>query len=77
MPIYDPNTTVGTTRQPSLAISFPDRLDPVALSRAELFPAAEPRRHLDQRDNFVGKRDPLDRDIVVAKWISQFRPTDP
>ena len=72
--IYDPTTTVGTTRQPFPGNIIPAaRFDPVALAALAYYPL--PNR--GGANNFVGSSaNLLNRDIVVAKLDHQFRPAD-
>jgi hypothetical protein len=78
IPIYDPSTTVGTTRQPFAGNVIPlNRFDPVALAALNFYPLPNRAGTITNANNFVGSSaNRLNRDIVVAKLDHQFRPTD-
>jgi Carboxypeptidase regulatory-like domain/TonB-dependent Receptor Plug Domain/TonB dependent receptor len=78
IPIYDPSTTVGATRQPFAGNVIPlNRFDPVALAALNFYPVPNRAGTITNANNFVGSSaNRLDRDIVVAKLDHQFRPTD-
>ena len=76
--IYDPATTVGTTRQPFAGNVIPrNRFDPVALAALDYYPLPNRAGTLANANNYVGSSaNRLNRDIVVARLDHQFRPTD-
>jgi hypothetical protein len=76
--IYDPATTVGTTRSPFPGNQIPlARFDPVALAALNYYPIANRAGSSTNANNFVGSSaNRLNRDIVVARLDHQFRPTD-
>jgi hypothetical protein len=78
VPIYDPATTAGTSRQPFPGNQIPlARFDAVALAALSYYPAANRAPSLTNANNFVGSSaNRLNRDIVVARLDHQFRPTD-
>ncbi len=78
VPIYDPATTAGTSRQPFAGNSIPlSRFDPVALAALNFYPVANRAPSLTNANNFVGSSaNRLNRDIVVGRLDHQFRPSD-
>jgi len=78
VPIYDPATTVGTSRLPFPGNQIPlARFDAVALAALNYSPVANRGGSSTNANNFVGSSaNRLNRDIVVARLDHQFRPTD-
>ena len=76
--IYDPLTTVGSTRQAFEGNVIPvNRFDPVALAALRFYPLPNRAGTSTNANNYVGSSaNRLNRDIVVAKLDHQFRPTD-
>ena len=78
VPIYDPATTVGTTRQSFSGNLIPlSRFDPVALAALKYFPLPNLTGTITNANNFIGSSaNTLNRDIVVGRVNHQFRPPD-
>jgi Carboxypeptidase regulatory-like domain/TonB-dependent Receptor Plug Domain len=76
--IYDPASTVGSTRQPFAGNKIPsDRFDPVALAALSFFPLPNTAGTITNANNFVGSSaNTLSRDIVVGRLDHQFRASD-
>ncbi len=78
IPIYDPATTVGSTRQPFPGNVIPQaRLDPVAVKLATAWPAPTQPGTITGANNFSRNSSPFtNRNIYVSRFDHQFRPTD-
>lgn len=78
IPIYDPATTTGNTRQPFAGnVILPNRIDPVAKAIAAYWPMPNRPGTATGANNFqVNTRPEFRRDIVVSRFDHQFRASD-
>jgi hypothetical protein len=78
IPIYNPASGSGTTRQPFLNNLVPgNRLDAVALAALNYFPKPNRPGTITNANNYVGSSaDTLNRNIVLGRLDHQFRPFD-
>ncbi|MFN0170825.1 MAG: carboxypeptidase regulatory-like domain-containing protein [Bryobacteraceae bacterium] len=78
IPIYDPATTAGTTRQPFAGNRIPlERFDPVSAAALRYWPAPNRAATLTGASNFSGNNNSdLSRNILVAKVDHQVRAAD-
>lgn len=78
IPIYDPATTAGNTRQPFAGNVIPQaRLDPVSVKLATAWPAPNQPGTITGANNFSRNSRPFtNRNIYVSRFDHQFRPAD-
>ena len=78
IPIYDPATTAGNTRQPFAGNVIPQaRLDPVSVKLATAWPAPNQPGTVTGANNFSRNSRPFtNRNIYVSRFDHQIRPAD-